>query len=89
MGGTNKTSVALAIFAGVITYIMETMVENTVFDACFSIINDMADYASQFSPATGFVIRSIPLFIAAITTYMALQGHLMKKIGNIFAQIDY
>ncbi len=79
MGGTEVISGIIGLFVGLIVYIVDSIVENTITDACFSIIYDMADSASQYDPATGALIGLIPAFISGLLTFAAAEA-ILKPI---------
>lgn len=72
------------IVLSVILFIVDSIAENAITDAVFSIIYQSADIASQYDPVSGALIRFIPLFIVAALTFAGLKPF-CKLISRILA----
>ena len=74
MDGDEIVSAAVSVFVGIIVWIADSIAENAITDACFSIIYDSADTASQYDPVAGALIGLIPAVIAACLTFVGMEA---------------
>ena len=71
--GENIVTAMISAFVGLVVWISDNIVENTITDACFGIIYHFAEIAAQYDQKCGILIGMIPAFIMACSTFAGLK----------------
>lgn len=74
-------SIVVASITGFVVWVANSIAENAITNACFDIIFDMSEYATQYDSVTGLLIGAIPYVLTGGMAFATCES-ILKQFEN-------